>query len=73
MTLDVILCVHNYWYIAMRMLFIFVSNIVERCKKMEKETRFVELQNMRIAAALGFGPEPESIAWKKILQFINYK
>ena len=33
------------------------------------EVRIVQLDSMRVAYALGFGPSPEEIAWGKILAF----
>ena len=36
----------------------------------EKEVRIVNLEAMHIASALGFGKEPEGIAWNKILAFV---
>ncbi|NNK92581.1 MAG: MerR family transcriptional regulator, partial [Acidimicrobiia bacterium] len=33
----------------------------------EGDVRIVELEAMRVAAALGFGPEPESEAWGKLM------
>jgi DNA gyrase inhibitor GyrI len=37
----------------------------------ELEVRIVKLEPMRVAWANGFGPEPESIAWDKIMAFIK--
>ena len=33
----------------------------------EQEVRIVELEPIRVAAALGFGPEPETEAWDKLM------
>ncbi len=34
---------------------------------LDREIRIVTLPPMRVAAALGFGTEPESLAWQKII------
>ena len=31
------------------------------------DVRIVQLEPLRVASALGFGPSPEAIAWEKIL------
>jgi len=35
----------------------------------ELEVRIVQLEPMRVAYALGFGPRPEEIAWSRILAY----
>jgi len=35
----------------------------------ELEVRIVQLEPMRVAYALGFGPSPEEIAWSRILAY----
>ncbi len=37
----------------------------------EHDVRIVNLESMHIAAAIGFGHEPEGIAWDKILAFVS--
>jgi DNA gyrase inhibitor GyrI len=38
-----------------------------------QEVRFVQLEPMRVAYALGFGPQPELEAWEKILAYAKSK
>ncbi len=39
----------------------------------ELEVRIVELPPMRVASGLGFGNEPEMLAWDKIFNFLKEK
>jgi DNA gyrase inhibitor GyrI len=52
------------WYFAARQ-----GKSQRREEMAELEVRIVELEPMRVASALGFGPSPEEIAWEKILAF----
>lgn len=37
------------------------------------EVHIVELEPLRVAAAYGFGAEPESVAWEKLMAFVDAK
>jgi len=37
----------------------------------ELDVRIVHLEPLRVASALGFGPNPEELAWKQILDFAD--
>ena len=39
----------------------------------ENKVRIITLEPMHVASAHGFGPEPEGIAWDKILAFVEEK
>ena len=39
----------------------------------ENNVRIVKLEPLHVASAHGFGPEPENIAWEKILAFVAEK
>ena len=37
----------------------------------ELDVRIVRLEPSRVASALGYGPEPERIAWTRLLEWVN--
>ncbi|MFO7679889.1 MAG: GyrI-like domain-containing protein [Chloroflexota bacterium] len=39
----------------------------------KNEVRIVKLEPMRVASVHGFGPEPEGIAWDKVMAFVAEK
>lgn len=40
---------------------------MEKVPNIKLDVRIVQLEPLRVASALGFGPSPEAIAWEKIL------